>query len=55
MRPFNPPFPTLPPPPVEKLQLSRAEHGQPEGAYFVDAEALRQARQNTPKGEYHCQ
>jgi hypothetical protein len=25
----------------------------PEGAYAVDAEALRQARQGVPRGEYH--
>ena len=33
--------------------LRNAKDCVPEGSYFVDAEALKKARQNTPKGEYH--
>lgn len=34
-------------------RLRRLVTRAPVGAYHVDAEALRQARQATPRGEYH--
>lgn len=35
-------------------RLRRVSTRVPVGAYHVDAEALRQARQSTPRGEYHA-
>lgn len=35
-------------------RLRRVATRVPIGAYHVDAKALREARQKTPKGEYHC-
>lgn len=34
-------------------RLRRVATRVPIGAYHVDAQALREARQKTPKGEYH--
>jgi len=41
--------------PKERIDIQNAQQGVPEGAYHVDADALRQARQGVPTGEYHHQ